>query len=252
MDESNMVVSTLVLFYILFSLVIYALLLNRKKTKLVTEYTKNVLIVIAHPDDECMFFSPTILHFNSVPNVKVHILCLSSGNYYGLGHLRKKELVASCHVLGIRPMNIAVVESDALQDNSDIYWDPAAVSKCILHLVKKVNAHILITFDEGGVSGHRNHVSCYRAIKKMVNERKLPDQVKPYSLDSVFILRKYVSLLDLPFCVLTASKLYIATPNDMWRAQRAMRAHASQYVWFRILYCMFSRYMFVNTLTKIS
>ncbi|XP_072042395.1 N-acetylglucosaminyl-phosphatidylinositol de-N-acetylase-like [Amphiura filiformis] len=245
-------ISTLILFYIVFSLIIYTLLLQRKKTRSVTKTTKNVLIVTAHPDDECMFFSPTILHLNSTPNVNVHILCLSSGNFYGLGHLRKKELVASCHVLGIRPMNVAVVESEALQDNADIFWDPSAVSKCILHYIKRINAHMLVTFDEGGVSGHRNHASCYRAVQKLVNERKLPDRIKAYSLVSVFIVRKYISLLDLPFCVLTASKMYISAPSDIWRAQRAMRAHGSQYVWFRILYIVFSRYMLVNTLEKIS
>jgi hypothetical protein len=40
----------------------------------------SVLIVIAHPDDECMFFSPTIIQLVK-QHIPVFILCLSSGMY---------------------------------------------------------------------------------------------------------------------------------------------------------------------------
>ena len=33
--------------------------------------------------------------------------------------------------------------------------------------------------------------------------------------------------------------------------QSAMQAHRSQYVWFRKLYMMFSRYVLINTLTRL-
>ena len=38
----------------------------------------NVLIVTAHPDDECMFFSPTILSLSRLGH-KIYLLCLSTG-----------------------------------------------------------------------------------------------------------------------------------------------------------------------------
>lgn len=40
---------------------------------------KRVLIVTAHPDDECMFFGPTILSLTRQPNCQVYLLCLSKG-----------------------------------------------------------------------------------------------------------------------------------------------------------------------------
>jgi N-acetylglucosaminylphosphatidylinositol deacetylase len=40
---------------------------------------KNVMFVIAHPDDESMFFSPTINYFTSTA-CNLHILCFSTGN----------------------------------------------------------------------------------------------------------------------------------------------------------------------------
>ena len=38
---------------------------------------KRILLVTAHPDDECMFFSPTLVHLSKT--AQVHLLCLSSG-----------------------------------------------------------------------------------------------------------------------------------------------------------------------------
>lgn len=37
-----------------------------------------VLLVTAHPDDECMFFAPSVLKLTE-SNVAVYLLCLSSG-----------------------------------------------------------------------------------------------------------------------------------------------------------------------------
>lgn len=42
---------------------------------------RRVLIVTAHPDDECMFFGPTILSLAKRSNCTVYLLCLSNGEY---------------------------------------------------------------------------------------------------------------------------------------------------------------------------
>ena len=40
---------------------------------------RRVLFVTAHPDDECMFFAPTILALTCSSDYSVHLLCLSEG-----------------------------------------------------------------------------------------------------------------------------------------------------------------------------
>lgn len=40
---------------------------------------RRVLIIIAHPDDECMFFGPTVLNFTRNNNCFVYLLCLTTG-----------------------------------------------------------------------------------------------------------------------------------------------------------------------------
>lgn len=58
-----------------------------------SEYDKLVsdgvraLLVTAHPDDECMFFAPTILRLLEL-NVSVHLLCLSSGRIVNLASIQ--------------------------------------------------------------------------------------------------------------------------------------------------------------------
>eukprot|EP00035_Acanthoeca_spectabilis_P037791 m.47445 g.47445 ORF g.47445 m.47445 type:complete len:102 (-) comp8864_c0_seq1:2284-2589(-) len=44
-----------------------------------------VLLVTAHPDDEAMFFGPTIARMRRLGHT-VHILCLSTGNFEGPWH----------------------------------------------------------------------------------------------------------------------------------------------------------------------
>ena len=74
---------------------------------------KRVTLLIAHPDDEAMFFAPTVMALTR-PEARNHvtILCLSSGNAEGLGEIRKKELVQSALVLGLRSEDdVAVVDN---------------------------------------------------------------------------------------------------------------------------------------------
>lgn len=59
----------------------------------------NILFVIAHPDDECMFFAPAILKASK--NNPTYLLCLCNGDYYGQGKVREKEFYRSCAALGI-------------------------------------------------------------------------------------------------------------------------------------------------------
>ncbi|XP_038075372.1 N-acetylglucosaminyl-phosphatidylinositol de-N-acetylase-like [Patiria miniata] len=239
--------------YTAISLVIYYLALRRKKPEKKNGKAKNVLVVTAHPDDECMFFAPTILQLAREPNTQVYLLCLSTGDYYKHGEVREKELVASCNILGLNNSEkVTVVNNEKLQDNPDIFWDSDVVGEHVLNHTKKHDIDTIFTFDGSGISGHKNHISCYTAVRTLMESHKLPKGTKLYFLQSVSILRKYLSFLDLPFSMLLHRHMFLAGPSDVWIAQRAMRAHASQFVWFRVLYIFFSRYMIVNGYHKKS
>lgn len=62
-----------------------------------------VLLLTAHPDDECLFFAPTVLGLvaKKAPAPEVYSLCLSTGNADGLGETRQAELGRSLGILGV-------------------------------------------------------------------------------------------------------------------------------------------------------
>ncbi|XP_015735918.1 N-acetylglucosaminyl-phosphatidylinositol de-N-acetylase isoform X2 [Coturnix japonica] len=107
----------------------------------------------------------------------------------------------------------------------------------------------VVTFDAGGVSGHANHISLYTALRYLHSERKLPEGCRVLVLESVNLLRKYISILDVPLsCLLPRDALFILTEEETEQARRAMRCHRSQLLWFRRIYMLFSRYVVINSL----
>ena len=126
---------------------------------------KETLIIIAHPDDEVMFFLPTI-RFLLKNNVKVHIMCLSNGNFNGLGVVREEEFENVCKLLKIEDR--VLVNDSKLQDDIRIKWNSEHVSQIIKEYLEKGNnldkIGSIITFDEKGVTSHPNHISCHEGF----------------------------------------------------------------------------------------
>jgi N-acetylglucosaminylphosphatidylinositol deacetylase len=164
-------------------------------------YNKRIILLIAHPDDEAMFFSPTLLALTD-PALRNHlkILCLSTGNADGLGETRKKELIESAMKLGVRRKeDVFVLEDGRFKDGMDQDWNTTEIAQVLADafaptlpkqklptaasMKEKAPANskprpsptapenprakpsatidVLITFDAGGVSNHPNHRALY-------------------------------------------------------------------------------------------
>ncbi|XP_020618382.1 N-acetylglucosaminyl-phosphatidylinositol de-N-acetylase-like [Orbicella faveolata] len=243
-----------ILFFPLFVVILSSLLilfyyrqLRLQKVKKYEFNNKTVLVITAHPDDECMFFSPSILNLPRF--CTAHVLCLSTGNYYQQGNIRKQELFSSCRILGIPSSHVTVKDHHSLPDDPNVDWDTKIASQIIADHIKHNQFQVVITFDSYGVSGHSNHIAIYKAVKRLKDNGLLED-VTVYVLSSISILRKYISLLDLPFSVYS-QQMFLSSPQDIILAQKAMYAHRSQLLWFRRLYILFSRFMMINTLQEL-
>ncbi|KAL7919599.1 putative N-acetylglucosaminyl phosphatidylinositol de-N-acetylase [Trichoderma austrokoningii] len=234
-------------------------------------HAKNVLIVTAHPDDECLFFSPTILGvLDRNRAINGGLLVMSTGNNYGLGETRKQELKGSCSALRINPSRCEALDHPSLQDNPKVWWDTELIKAKVKEYVKKWEVDAIVTFDEGGVSGHINH----RAVSAAVSEYVAGDEKAPpaYKLVTTAVLRKYTFLFDLPLTALSFSGRIISAvfyptekasselssealiANTWHRYQRtrnAFASHGSQYSWDRHLYMILSRYVWFNDLKRI-
>ncbi|KAL7279322.1 hypothetical protein ACG7TL_007163 [Trametes sanguinea] len=243
----------------------------------------NILLLTAHPDDECMFFAPTILALLDRTDArrypKLHSLCLSVGNAEGLGEVRRHELARSLEVLGIEDGRRWVVDRPDLQDNFTAEWHPQVISDVLRPYVLEHDIDIILTFDGHGVSSHPNHISLPKGAAHLLNTLPLAStkpRLRLFSLITVPLHEKYLgpiapvsTKLALSIARLwrwrprgaknadaEAATVGIATETRVpvavsgWegyaRALRAMMQHRSQLVWFRWLYVSFSRYMWVN------
>ncbi|XP_072231130.1 N-acetylglucosaminyl-phosphatidylinositol de-N-acetylase [Leuresthes tenuis] len=206
------------------------------------------LIVTAHPDDECMFFAPAIIRLVEM-NASVNLLCLSEGNYYNQGTLRREELLRSCDVLGIPASRITIVDHKKLPDDPKAEWSISLVSSTILKYIRAHSFNMVLTFDGSGVSGHANHISIHKAVRHLSSTGEVPDDCVFLTLETVGLLRKYISFLELPLSWLLPSHLRCIIGSKGYKqAKAAMLCHRTQLLWFRYLYITFSRYMFINTL----
>ena len=188
--------------------------------------------MIAHPDDEAMFFVPAILNLQKYNEISV--LCLSNGNYAGLGKIREKELVKSCEALAISAPT--TLDEPDLQDGP-ILWKPDAVLKAVQRYLKQNPHDIVMTFDHRGVSSHPNHISTFQGCRLLKNTTLL-------SLRTINICRKYCSLLEVFWCKPEQHHFFNLSASVNFRV---LSQHHSQYVWFRKLFVLFSSYTFVNS-----
>ncbi|KAL4238772.1 hypothetical protein ACF0H5_003479 [Mactra antiquata] len=210
---------------------------------------QNVLFITAHPDDECMFFSPTILSLLREGH-NIYLVCVTKGDYYGLGDIRRKELQASCTRLGIMPSHVTVIDDDRFKDGPENVWDLDGLGERILSVIKRVQAESIITFDKHGVSGHTNHISVYKAVDKLFQDKQL-NNINVFVLETTNIVRKYMSFFDIPCSSLFNMASFVSLPSEVIKTWQAMAMHNSQMVWFRKLYIVFSRYIYVNTYKEL-
>lgn len=225
-----------------------------------------------------MFFVPTLLSLQRVNEQSVWLLCLTTGDYDGLGKVRSKELHRTADtVLGID--KVLLCDHVHVRDDPGQAWDIPTTSDLIrTTLQKALKRHAVkfsgvqvITFDQKGVSGHINHRDTYLACRHLClvedTERHELPNLELWSLVSdTSPIIKYIPfwswiLLLLTWCGLLASvstKMTtqgdicihrLQTPRLNWQA---MASHASQFVWYRRLFVVFSSYTYVNKLRRQS
>jgi len=223
-------------------LISYLILHHRNRFQFLNFPNLRILILTAHPDDEVMFFSPTILSLVD-KGYEVFLLCLSSGDFDGLGAVRKTELESAGLNLGIAKSNIFVED---FQDNPNLVWDASAVAISLQKFQERYDFAAIFTFDEYGISGHKNHISLFHGASLFSRSRETKTNV--YYLQTVNLVRKYLYFLDSLFQTGPQNDLYfVSSVPQVFKGISGMQSHRSQLAWFRWLYIFSSRYMFFNS-----
>ncbi|CAD2095370.1 N-acetylglucosaminylphosphatidylinositol deacetylase, putative [Plasmodium vinckei lentum] len=215
--------------------------LNAKKNKVINLFKEgNVCIVVAHPDDEVMFFLPTLkLLFNNKDKTEIFILSLSNGNYYGIGKIREKEFTKVWSYLGGHPDNYKIMDDPNLQDGWNP-WNEQYISKVLSKFCSKRNIKKVLTFDDYGVSGHPNHISVYKGAQILAKSKS----IQLFSLCSTNLIQKYLGILSFPFIF---HKSLLSVSFSPISLLRLMFLYRSQFVFYRVLFCLFSQYAYYNT-----
>lgn len=121
-----------------------------------------LLLVVAHPDDECFAFGGA-LALAADRGVETQVICLTDGqaathrgeaaSAADLGRMRRQEFADSCAVLG--------VSHHELWDLQDAQLEFANLSAIAARLVAKMRAyqpHVVLTFGmDGGLNTHPDH-----------------------------------------------------------------------------------------------
>eukprot|EP00892_Ulva_mutabilis_P006817 jgi/Ulvmu1/4507/UM002_0233.1 len=224
-----------------------------------SEERQQALLVIAHPDDESMFFGPCLASLGD--EFSWHLLCLSTGNADGLGPQREQELLHACVLLQVQVHR--VINDPLLQDGMQIRWDLSQIEHHVAAAVDEVKPTLVLTFDELGVSGHPNHISTHYGVRRWHDQTSY--NCRLCFLKTVPLVIKFLGpliqlLLSLVKLFAGSAQLLQAIPvgrrpgfvladaHHIAEIQMAMQAHVSQYVWYRRLYMRVSVYTFMNLL----
>ncbi|CAL9731989.1 N-acetylglucosaminyl-phosphatidylinositol de-N-acetylase [Monosporozyma unispora] len=234
----------------------------------------SVTLVIAHPDDEVMFFAPTLLNLNEmVPkDVSFNVVCYSNGDAEGLGDIRALELQHSIKLLlSQRITNTTILDH---KDGMDEVWDAGKMLSQLNNIIPtslpKGRQNIVLTFDKDGVSNHINHKKCFEVASKYHSNNMKSTLLLTLNSYHNNILLKYSSFgweclkllnkLYNPFISKQVSPfksnghftVFSTYPQYILSLSSMLNAHKSQMVWYRYFWWVMSRFVFVNNIKIVN
>ena len=102
-------------------------------------------------------------------------------------------------------------------------------------------------------TGHPNHIATYNGVKYALSHiHSLPEynnRVKGYSLHTPHITHKFCGILNI-IPIILLSDIVIVNVN-IYTIYRALYAHRTQLVWYRILFVLFSSCSYINSFIEI-
>lgn len=242
---------------------------------------QSILLVTAHPDDEVMFFTPLLLKYNKRQKTgnrssmdgdaaeekqsEFHILCLSTGNYEGLGSIRSAELVKCAAMFDIPDRCVTIVDDPLLPDSMSAVWPEEHIAEIVSEKIDAIKPEAIYTFDEYGVSGHPNHIATYRGVRLAIQRHTRSQTTiqqhrfhssKPvhgWKLRSRSVFRKFLGVFDLFITALFCRSTYtVINVCGVFFALNGMFIHNSQNAVYRQCFVLLSCFSYFNEFERIS
>lgn len=185
---------------------------------------RHALAVVAHPDDES-FGLGGVLDLLTSSGAEVSVLCFTHGEastLHGrtgdLFRVREAELAAAAAVLGVRHTSLLSYPDGALAG--------VHLPELVAHVRTAINDHRpshLVVFDEGGVTGHPDHVRATEAAARAVADLPVLAWTIPDTVAEVLNTEFGTAFRGRP-----ATEIDWTLTVDRTRQWRAIAAHISQ------------------------
>jgi LmbE family N-acetylglucosaminyl deacetylase len=145
--------------------------------------TKKILSVLAHPDDESFGMGGTLALY-AQQGVEVHLVCATRGeagevgpdylqDFDSIAELREGELRCAAAHLGLAGVYFLDYRDSGMTGSKDNEHPDALcqaplddVAAKIVHYIRKIKPHVVLTFDPIGGYRHPDHIAIHDATVK--------------------------------------------------------------------------------------
>lgn len=158
-----------------------------------------LMAIFAHPDDESFAIGGTLARYGADPDIRVVLVCATRGEAgeiadprlatpERLGEVREQELRCACDRLGIDALYLLDYRDSGMEDTAGeldsgalIHADADEATGKIVEHIRRERPDVLITFNETGGSGHRDHIAIHHfataAFAAAGDPARYPDQI---------------------------------------------------------------------------
>ena len=196
-----------------------------------------LMLVVAHPDDECFAFGG-VLGLAADRGVETYVVCLTDGQaatHRGeaasgqeLGEMRRAEFAASCKVLGVTHHELLDYQDGRLE-----FADFSRAAGRLVERMRRFKPDVVVTFgSEGSLNGHADHMIVSMlttaAFHWSGRPRRYPDLAAPFQPKRLFTQSSNFFLPDRQPPLLSPWTAVLDIRSVQQRKAEAFRAHASQ------------------------
>jgi LmbE family N-acetylglucosaminyl deacetylase len=188
--------------------------------------TSSVLAVCAHPDDESFGLGAALSSW-AEEGTQTSVLCFTHGEASTLGtaddnlhRLREKELAVAADELGVTTVRLLEYPDGRL-----IEEPIEQLSSELRRVVELVGASLLLVFDEGGITGHPDHMRATETATAVASDVAIP--VLAWTLSEA-VAAQLNNEFETAFVGRRSEDIDMVVEVDRDRQHRAIRCHASQ------------------------
>lgn len=142
----------------------------------------DMLLVVAHPDDEVLWFGGAMPLYAGQYNMKVQVAMMVPTMPY-----RRIELLDCLWTCGVKNYPVWANFADSYSSKlSEMYtrWKPERVNKYIVGWIRRFKPDVLLTHDLRGEYGHAAHKvcadACINCLEFAADESKYPDSAAEF------------------------------------------------------------------------